>query len=236
MTGMLASVRDVAEARIVLAADVDLIDLKNPSAGALGALDKDTLRRIVKFVDGRKLVSATIGDLPGEAGVLDAAIGRTAACGVDLIKVGIFASRVDDDLMRCLERRCTAGDRIILVFFAEFWQEGTAFQRLAEAGVEGVMLDTADKSGGPLTRKMGIAALRSFVVAARGAGMLAGLAGSLSAADVGRLVPLQPDYLGFRGALCPAGRRGEGIDARAVCAIRGLLAGDISSAPAPAAA
>ncbi|HEY7841533.1 MAG TPA: (5-formylfuran-3-yl)methyl phosphate synthase [Gammaproteobacteria bacterium] len=239
VTGMLASVQDVAEARVVLAAGVDLIDLKNPSTGALGALDEDVLRDIVRFVDGRRPVSATIGDLPCETGILGEAIGRTAACGVDLIKVGIFASRVDDGTRCLLKRHCAAGDRIILVFFAEYWRDGADFRRLAQAGVEGVMLDTADKGAGPLTKRMDIPALRSFVTGARDVGLLAGLAGSLSTADVHRLLPLQPDYLGFRGALCPAGRRGGDIDARAVGAIRELLAGDALSpdgAIAPAAA
>jgi uncharacterized protein (UPF0264 family) len=239
VTGMLASVQDVAEARVVLSAGVDLIDLKNPSTGALGALDEDVLRDIVRFVDGRRPVSATIGDLPCETGILGEAIGRTAACGVDLIKVGIFASRVDDGTRCLLKRHCAAGDRIILVFFAEYWRDGADFRRLAQAGVEGVMLDTADKGAGPLTKRMDIPALRSFVTGARDVGLLAGLAGSLSTADVHRLLPLQPDYLGFRGALCPAGRRDGDIDAGAVGAIRELLAGEAVSpngAIAPAAA
>jgi uncharacterized protein (UPF0264 family) len=235
MTRMLASVRDVAEARIVLAAGVDLIDLKNPSTGALGALDEDTLRDIVRFVDGRRPVSATIGDLSCETGILDQAIRRTAACGVDLIKVGVFASRIGGGVRGLLERRCAAGDRIILVFFAEYWRDGAELQQLAEAGIEGVMLDTADKNAGSLTRQMDAPAIRSFVADARGAGLLAGLAGSLSAADARRLLPLRPDYLGFRGALCTAGRRGGDIDARAVWAIRELLAGDAASPDRPTA-
>ncbi|MGZ8193906.1 MAG: (5-formylfuran-3-yl)methyl phosphate synthase, partial [Methylobacter sp.] len=38
MTGMLASVNSVAEALLVLGANVDIIDLKQPAFGALGAL------------------------------------------------------------------------------------------------------------------------------------------------------------------------------------------------------
>ena len=230
MTAMLASVRSLAEARIVLSAGVDLVDLKEPAAGALGALAVRSVRRIVRFVNGRTPVSATVGDLPCEAGPLDDAIARTAACGVDLIKVGIFAGHLDDRALRAIGQHCASGRRIVLVFFAEFWSDGADFRRIRRAGVEGVMLDTVDKQRGPLTRSVRRQVLQSFVSGARQAGLLAGLAGSLREADIGRLLPLQPDYLGFRGALCAGGRRGGKIDPRAVCAIRNLLRGGMAAA------
>jgi dihydroneopterin aldolase len=54
-------------------------------------------------------------------------------------------------------------------------------------------------------------------------GLLAGLAGSLEPPDVPRLLPLRPDILGFRGALCAKGERTEGLDAKAVSLVRGLI-------------
>ena len=67
MNGMLASVRDWEEAQIALNAHVDIIDLKQPDLGALGALDIDTIGDIVTKIDFRCPVSATIGDLPMQA-------------------------------------------------------------------------------------------------------------------------------------------------------------------------
>jgi len=121
-----------------------------------------------------------------------------------------------------LERQSAAGTRLVLVFFAEYWRGCIDFGQLRGAGIAGVMLDTADKQGGPLTRRMQAPALRSFVEAARNAGLLAGLAGSLSEADARRLLPLGPDFLGFRGALCAGSRRGSRIDPQAVNRIRKL--------------
>ena len=43
MTGMLASVATLKEAKIVLDQKVDIIDLKNPKLGALGALDQKVI-------------------------------------------------------------------------------------------------------------------------------------------------------------------------------------------------
>ncbi|MGZ8935852.1 MAG: (5-formylfuran-3-yl)methyl phosphate synthase, partial [Methylobacter sp.] len=62
MTGMLASVNNLKEAALVLSANVDIIDLKQPALGALGALETDSVKKIVTWVDGRCPVSATIGD------------------------------------------------------------------------------------------------------------------------------------------------------------------------------
>jgi len=64
MTGMLASVNTVDEALWVLNAGVDIIDLKEPANGALGALKPETITTIVKRINGQRPVSATIGDLP----------------------------------------------------------------------------------------------------------------------------------------------------------------------------
>ena len=47
MTGMLASVATLAEARLVEESGVDIIDLKNPAEGALGALPLAEVVRIV---------------------------------------------------------------------------------------------------------------------------------------------------------------------------------------------
>ena len=44
---MLVSVRDVAEAREAMRAGVDFIDLKEPSAGALGGLALPVIREVV---------------------------------------------------------------------------------------------------------------------------------------------------------------------------------------------
>ena len=46
MTGMLASVNTIDEALWVLNAGVDIIDLKEPANGALGALEPETITTI----------------------------------------------------------------------------------------------------------------------------------------------------------------------------------------------
>jgi dihydroneopterin aldolase len=65
--------------------------------------------------------------------------------------------------------------------------------------------------------------LETFVTRCHARGLIAGLAGALEAPDVPRLLPLNPDLLGFRSALCRAGNRKGELDAHAIAVIRGLI-------------
>jgi len=226
MTGMLASVRNVREAECALQAGVDLLDLKEPDAGALGALDPGTAARIVQFINARTSVSATIGDLPFQAPALCPTIERMAATGADLIKVGVFGDVKDRASLEVLRDFCCRGLRIVLVLFAETYCDGVDFAGLSGAGITGIMLDTSDKAGGALTRKLPLGILDRFVNDARSAGLLTGLAGSLRETDIAPLLRFGPDYLGFRGALCRNGRRGAELDAGAIRRIRSLIKAD----------
>jgi (5-formylfuran-3-yl)methyl phosphate synthase len=64
--------------------------------------------------------------------------------------------------------------------------------------------------------------LRDFVGEGRKHNLLTGLAGSLEAPDIPRLLMIEPDYLGFRRALC-RDDRSSGLDPDAVALIRGLI-------------
>jgi dihydroneopterin aldolase len=220
MTLFLASVRDEAEAAIALNAHADIIDLKEPRRGALGALDPDTTRGIVSLVGGRAPVSATIGDLPMHVETIGAAVLEKTACGVDYVKFGLFP---DGDARRCLAAlRPPRRVPLIVVLFADRLPDFDAVAAAAAMGATGIMLDTADKGSGSLRAHLDALELKSFVTQARAHGLTVGLAGSLAAADVPELLPLAPDLLGFRGALC-CGSRGASLDPAACAAIRALI-------------
>lgn len=69
MSFMLASVNSLQEAQRVHACHVDIIDLKQPAQGALGALATETVREIVLNLKAAR-ISATVGDLPMDSGPL----------------------------------------------------------------------------------------------------------------------------------------------------------------------
>jgi uncharacterized protein (UPF0264 family) len=215
----LASVRTAEEACIALAGGADIIDAKEPRAGALGAVPHEVLLAIVAAVNGARPVSATIGDCPvGEAAARAYA---TAETGVDFVKLGLFdvPSR---DAFSALARCAGDGIRLIAVMFADLHPDFALIPCLADAGFAGVMLDTAEKGRG-LRAHLADAALVEFLQRARKYQLLAGLAGSLKPADARALLPLAPDVLGFRGALCHDGARGEALAPERVTAMRNLI-------------
>jgi dihydroneopterin aldolase len=222
MTRFLASVRDAGEARLALQACADIVDLKDPANGALGALAPEAIAECIATVGARAGVSATVGDLPMHPEIVTAAVAATAASGVDYVKLGLFPG---GDAEACLDRlaELTQAVRLILVIFADVAPPFDALGKAAEIGATGVVLDTARKDGKSLRDHMPLEQIAGFVAGARAHGLLAGLAGSLKAADVPALLPFAPDLIGFRGALCRNGARGASLDAGACAAIRTLI-------------
>jgi dihydroneopterin aldolase len=220
MTAMLASVRTLDEALFALEAGADFIDLKEPSQGALGALDHAAVRVCVQAIGGRRPVSATIGDIismdPRE---MTAAVGRMAATGVDYIKIGFFAH---PQAFACAKALTTLAreTRLVAVMFADETYDLVLVDVLADAGFAGAMLDTAHKTGKTLRDWRKDGELREFVNRASGHGLLSGLAGSLRKEDVPLLLKIEADYLGFRGALCSGSNRNQNLDAAAFTGIR----------------
>ena len=89
--GLLASVASLAETQQALDLGADILDLKDPTKGALGAWPQALLAQAVRLVAGRVPVSATVGDLPMEPSLLLEAAHATAATGVDIVKLGFFS-------------------------------------------------------------------------------------------------------------------------------------------------
>ena len=219
MTAFLASVMSMAEADIVLAGGADIIDLKDPRRGALGALAPDVIAGIVGRLEGRRLVSATVGDLPMQPGPVVDAVARTDDLGVDIVKVGVFPGGKARACLSALAAKAAGGTRLVAVLFADQQPDFSLVDEASRCGFFGVMLDTAGKEGGGLRKHLSEHQLAGFVARARANGLVAGLAGSLGLEDVHLLLPLAPDYLGFRSALT-AGSRKSHVDAAAIAALR----------------
>lgn len=223
MTGMLASVTNVEEALTVLYAGVDIIDLKQPEKGALGALEPILVAQIVKQVNGRLPVSATVGDLPMDPEQVSAAVDAMAATGVDYIKVGFFPGGDWQGTIDELTKYINQGIKIVAVLFADVSPELEIIESLHKAGFTGVMLDTMNKKNGSLSDVMTDQEIEAFVNKAKLHRLLCGLAGSLGKRDIPPLTSLKPDYLGFRGALCNQNSRTAPLDKESVININSAL-------------
>ncbi len=200
MTRLLVSVGSPEEAELALASGADLIDAKDPAAGALGALSVATVAAIRRTIGIRAAVTAVAGDHATAPDAL-AAAETIAATGVDMVKVGFFPAIDATALIAALADRLADETQLVAVLFADRQPDLTLLPKLAKAGFAGVMLDTVEKSGG-LRRAMTDSALRDFVALARQHHLMSGLAGSLRIDDLPALQPLGADILGMRGGLC----------------------------------
>src|SRR3954468_23666355 len=223
MTMMLASVRSLDEALLAIESGADLIDLKEPSQGALGALDHAAVRICVRAIGGRRPVSATIGDVPSmDPQAVTEAVECMAATGVDFIKIGFFFHPRGRDCVTALSK-LARNVRLVAVLFADAPYDAGLTEVLSSNGFSGAMLDTAQKQGKTLRHWRTMPELGSFVNRVRNLKLLSGLAGSLRSEDIAPLLTLSPDYLGFRGALCPDWDRKKGLDGKAASRIRALI-------------
>ena len=228
MTKMLASVRDIAEAEIAISGGADIIDLKDPNAGALGAVATDAIRDAVSFVAGRRATSAVCGDLPMEPEIIRAKAEEIAETGVDFVKIGFFPSK---DVAGCSAALAplAARTKLIAVMFADLEPDFDLLALFAKDGFHGAMVDTAHKAKGRLLDHFPPERVQTFVGCARLNGLAVGLSGSLEAPDVPRLLPFAPDFLGFRGALCAQSGRAGSISAEAIAQIRALIPEELQS-------
>jgi uncharacterized protein (UPF0264 family) len=249
---VLVSVRTVAEALVAAQAGVDFIDLKEPRAGALGALPVEAVREIVGILRSSAPhipISATVGDIelahgPSSMQSLPQSIQRAlsvaraiAACGVDLVKIGVPGGEATRDAalawlgaMRAAIHHQTIGAPVLPVLLADAGIDTAVLQAACQGPFAGIMLDTAAKRSGSLFDCMTVSDLQDFITTARRAGRMAGLAGALRMQHMGLLRTLAPDFAGFRSAVC-AGDRTDELQQVLVEQVLGELRGDPQGEP-----
>jgi FolB domain-containing protein len=225
MTLFLASVASSGEARLAVKSGADIIDAKDAAKGALGALGAAAIQEIVTTVAGSAPVSAVSGDVAMVPSLIAAAAAAIAQSGPEYVKVGLFPDPLRPDCIRALAPLARSR-KLIGVMFADRGADQALVTLMAEAGFAGAMLDTASKRGGRLLDHADVAALRAFIGACRAHQLMSGLSGSLETPDIPRLLQLEPDVLGFRGALCAGHDRTQTLVADQVRLVRDLIPPD----------
>jgi uncharacterized protein (UPF0264 family) len=223
---LLISVMTVAEARLAVAAGADIVDAKDATVGALGALPIATVAAIRAAVPAHMTVSATVGDLPAAPDVVCPAVVAMAGTGVDHVKIGIFPGGDARATIAALGRLDLATPlgrpTLVGLLLADRAPDVGLVPAMAAAGFAGVMLDTADKTGRSMPDVLDVATRAAFLATARRHGLFTGLAGSLRVCHVAALAQAGADVLGFRGAACDGGRWGR-LSATAVRALAATI-------------
>jgi len=231
---LLASAADADEAGVALLAGADIVDMKDPARGVLGACDRRVLADAAavrrRLAPGRPL-SAALGAARDDVAAPRAA--AAARLGFDYLKAGLDGTtdwRAAAALLRPLAaaaRGAAPGTRLIAASYADAPAVGALSpidlpDAAAAAAFDGCLLDTAVKDGRGVLDHLGIAGIELFVRACRARGLLAAVAGSIAAVDLAAVVAAGPDIIGARGALCAGGRRGR-LDAERVRAFRAAI-------------
>lgn len=241
-TRLLVSVVSADEVAAALEGGADVVDVKNPAEGSLGAPVPSLLRSVRSLVAPPALVSAALGDAPHLPGTLALAASGAAVCGADYVKVGLLGSSHPVQARELLAAVCRAAVeanprvRVVAVAYADAWRVGglppPALPAVArEAGAHGVMLDTGVKDGTSTFAALGITGVAAFLAEARSLGLMTALAGALGSDDLVRAGGMGVDLVGVRGGACDGGRGGR-VSAARVRALREALGLSAPASPA----
>ena len=209
---LLVSPSSVAEAKNSLSADI--IDVKKPSEGSLGANYPWVIRAIRDL--SPKPVSAAIGDFDYRPGGASLAAYGAACSGADYIKVGLMFSGAEK--ARDLVRGVVKGVKdefpekyVVIAAYGDYQRLGviSPFEMAsiaAEEGADVAMIDTGIKDGKSLFAFLDEPQLASFTETNRECGIRTALAGSLCFEDISVLKRIDPDIIGVRGMVCGGDR------------------------------
>jgi (5-formylfuran-3-yl)methyl phosphate synthase len=227
---LLVSVTEADEARVAVEAGVDIVDVKNPAEGSLGAPRPGVIERVREVVPPERAVSAAIGDLPNLPGTAALAALGAARAGAAYVKVGLWGTSTTDAaaaLLRAVREAVDGGAAVIAAAYADAERvpcgplaPGAVVEAARRAGVGGCLLDTAVKDGRGLFEWLTPEALGTLVAEGHAAGLEMALAGALRAEELPVVRATGADIAGVRAAACRDGRRTAPLDAEQIARLR----------------
>ncbi len=228
---LLVSPMNVQEAIASEQGGADIIDVKNPREGSLGANFPWVIGEIKSHV--KKPLSATIGDFNFKPGTASLAALGAAAAGAQYIKVGLYDIHTGSEALELLSavvrsvKSYDPGRLVVASAYSDYARIGSIspFELPAvakKAGCDVVMVDTGVKDGRSTFEFMGEAELHSFVGSSHAEGMECAVAGSIKFDDIALLKHVGPDIIGVRGIVC-GGDRNDSIRADLVARLKAML-------------
>jgi uncharacterized protein (UPF0264 family) len=222
---LLISPKNEKEALEAIAGGADIIDVKNPKEGALGANFPWIIRRIRELAPRNIEVSCALGEMPNLPGAMSLAAAGAATTGVNYVKVGLAGLKTPDDALYVMQNVTRAikdynpSIKVVVAGYADAERAGAVNPMLVpeiahKAHADVAMLDTAVKDGKNLFAFLTKDQLGTFVAAAHGYGLKAALAGMLRTEDLAAVQALGADVVGVRSAACNNGDRLNGCITR----------------------
>ena len=212
MTQLMVSVTSAAEARLAAENGADMIDVKDPAQGSLGAASPDVWRQVIAAVGKQVRVSAALGELR-DSRAQDLA---KQTKGLWFAKIGMQNCTPGFDWeFAYMDWRAKLPIRPfpVMTVYAD-WRECGAppphelLKMVKSIRIPAVLVDTCIKNGDSLLDHCTEEQLVKFTQAVRKLKSMVVFAGSLKFADLPILLPLAPDFVAVRGAVCQGSRTG----------------------------
>ncbi|MCL2134760.1 MAG: hypothetical protein FWH37_04295 [Candidatus Bathyarchaeota archaeon] len=222
---LLVSPQNQKDAIEAIAGGANIIDVKNPKEGPLGANFPWVIQEIKQFIPKDVELSCTLGEAPNLLGSITLAAYGAASLGVNYVKVGLGGIQTVQKGMDLLEgivhavKMCDSNIKVVVVGYGDYFRANSvepefvvsvAFATKADV----VMLDTAVKDGQNLFDFQSCQQLKRFIDAAHTCNLEVALAGSLQAKDLLVVKKLGADFVGLRGAACQNSNRDTGCITR----------------------
>ncbi len=218
---LLISPINTDEALEAIEGGADIIDVKNPKEGSLGANFPWVIRSIRELTPEGMQVSATLGDVPYKPGTVALAATGAVVSGADYIKVGLYGTKNYKEALDVMENVVRAvkdlnEDALVVASgYADAYRVGAVdpieIPRIAnDSGADLAMVDTAVKDGKTLFDFMDDETILYFTSEIHDYGLKSALAGSIKEEQLQKLSQLGCDVVGVRGAACTGGDRNSG--------------------------
>lgn len=212
MTKMLATVRSLEEADIVLQCGADIVDVP--------ASDLEALRTYAQAARGKAVLYATLPQAP-----LASRARELADIGLGCIGIPIDTSTPLHSLPDL-----PSSTKWMAVVHVDLMSDLPEASSLVSQGFAVIMLDTSN--GSRLLNHLSLARIDAYVRECHALSMLVGIAGALETPDIPRLLSFQLDILGFREAFFDDARAGT-INVEAASRIRELIPQERQDSLAP---
>jgi (5-formylfuran-3-yl)methyl phosphate synthase len=222
---LLVSVVSATEAERAVAGGADIVDVKDPGEGALGAPAPRILSEVVRVVDGAAPVSVALGDLPDLPHTAALAARGAALSGAAYVKVGLRGMRELDRAVAVMSAVADAiGSDTAVIAAAYADAEALDPPALSPAwlpllvertGIAGTLVDTFVKDGRGLYGWLSEPELTDLIERTHAAGGSFAIAGQLR---LGELRRVDADLVGVRSAVCRGGDRTAELDTDLVAA------------------
>ena len=217
-TNLLISLRKLDELSEEIINNVDILDLKDPLNGSIGACDLQDIKKVIFRLKNQIQISATLGDIFINEKFL-IKLKQFDKLNLDYIKFGLLSMNIKNlfDKIKFLGESKFKTKLVCVVFVDISDHFNLVYKKLDlfdACGIKYIMLDTYNKNNGDLLSFCNISNLDKFISKCKQFDIKIGLAGSLKETHIPVMMKLKPNILGFRSAICKFNKRMSEVDTR----------------------